>query len=103
MFCAQVPKASKPVAPAAVKTKSNPWSNTEDEFPTLEGASAKPHIHGWHFSKPQSKSSRPLISNHRPAFDSANDFPSLGMFVAHRPIYTEPIRHLPARGLYLIK
>ncbi|XP_067933611.1 E3 ubiquitin-protein ligase ZNF598-like [Watersipora subatra] len=72
-------KASKQVAPAAVKAKSNPWNNTEDEFPTLEKAKVTTSVPSWHVTKPQPKPARPsFVTQRKPVLNSASDFPTLG-------------------------
>lgn len=82
MICYQAAKkpVKKNVTPAAVKAKSNPWSTTEDEFPTLEGTKAKDTVHGWHLPKPQPRPvAKPsFVINARPSINSSSDFPTLG-------------------------
>ena len=68
------PAATKP----AIKAKSNPWGSTDEEFPALDGASVRPHAHGWHMPKPQPEPTMTFVANRRPVIDSTADFPSLG-------------------------
>ena len=79
----QTNKKPKPnMAPAAVKAKSNPWSNTEDEFPILEGAASGTSMaHGWHLPKPQPRpTANPTFTSNSPSINSASDFPTLGEY-----------------------
>jgi len=61
-----------------LKAKSNPWNDTEDEFPTLSSSKPKPLAHGWNLPKPQPKPAMKFINNSKSSLNSEKDFPSLG-------------------------
>lgn len=63
-----------------MKAKSNPWSNTDEEYPELDNSASKTKtfLHGWHLPKPKAQPKPKFVNNSRPSLNSASDFPTLG-------------------------